>query len=54
LGAVQAAQAPPSSLHSKLVSGSDENEKLAKPEVVEAGGPELIVVSGGFVSTVHL
>ena len=33
---------------------SDENEKLAKPEVVEAGGPEPMVVSGAVVSTVQL
>jgi hypothetical protein len=50
-GEEQAANAPVSSLHSKLEPASlEENSKLAELEVLVAEGPELIAVSGGVVS----
>ena len=54
-GLVQAPQAPPSRLHSKLLPGSFElNSKLGLSTWLWAGGATSIVVSGAVVSIVQL
>ena len=45
--------APASSEQAKLAPGSLLNAKLAAAVLLSAGGPEVMVVSGGVVSTVH-
>ena len=45
--------APASSAHSKLAPGSLLNTKLAAALLLSAFGPEVMVVSGGVVSTVQ-
>src|SRR5687767_3371051 len=53
-GETQDANAAPSRAHSKVALGSDENSNDALVLVVEAAGPEVIVVSGATAgSTVH-
>ena len=55
LGEEQACQAPPSRRHSKVAPLSDaENEKVADLEPVDAFGPDVIVVFGATVSTLHV
>jgi hypothetical protein len=55
LGEEQAAQAAPSSRHSKLAPASLEwNAKAAAVSLVEPDGPLSMVVSGAVVSTVNV
>ena len=51
---MQEDQLPESIRHSKVAPASEENEKLAEVEVVEAAGWAVIVVSGAVVSTVQV
>ena len=55
MGEEQAAKAAPSSAHWKVAGDSlAEKPKPALVEFVRAAGCEVIVVSGGVVSTVHV
>jgi hypothetical protein len=47
---LHAANAAPSRLHWNVAGSEAENWKVAEEDVVVAGGPEVIVVSGGVVS----
>lgn len=51
-GDAQAAKAAPSRLHWNLAPGSEVKEKLAVVFFVLAGGPAVMVVSGGVASPV--
>ena len=51
---VQAANAAPSSLHSKVPASVEVKSKLAEVELLTAGGVEVSVVSGAVVSMVHV
>jgi hypothetical protein len=55
VGEVQELKVAPSRLHSNLEFGSvEENEKLAALSLTVPERPEVIVVSGAVVSTVHV